>query len=77
MAEYVKFSVPKEIIEAQTSLLTKLKKTGKIRIGANEATKAVERATAKLVLIAEDVSPPEIVMNLPVLCKEKNIPFSY
>jgi large subunit ribosomal protein L7Ae len=27
--------------------------------------------------IAEDVAPKEIVMHLPVLCTEKNIPFSY
>lgn len=48
--------------------------TGKIKRGANEATKALERGTAKLVVIAKDVSPPEIVMHLPLLAKEKNIP---
>lgn len=49
--------------------------TGKIKIGANETTKAVERGIAKLVVIAEDVEPKEVVMHLPYLCKEKNIPF--
>ncbi|MBN2127820.1 MAG: 50S ribosomal protein L7ae [Candidatus Diapherotrites archaeon] len=77
MADYVKFSVPKEISEAQTDLIKKIKKTGKIRVGANEATKAVERKTAKIIFIAGDVTPPEIVMHLPVLCKEKSIPFTY
>ncbi|MBI2146414.1 50S ribosomal protein L7ae [Candidatus Woesearchaeota archaeon] len=48
--------------------------TGKIRKGANEATKAIEKGTAKLVVYAEDVSPKEIVMHLPLLCKDKNIP---
>ena len=47
---------------------------GKIKVGVNEVTKAIERGVAKLVLIARDVSPPEIVMHLPLLCKEKNIP---
>ena len=28
-------------------------------------------------LIAEDVSPKEVLMHLPVICKEKNIAFSY
>ena len=34
----------------------------------------MELGTAKLVLYAKDVEPKEIVMHLPVLCKEKNIP---
>ena len=48
--------------------------TGKIRKGVNEATKAVERGIAKLVVVAEDVDPPEIVMHLDPLCNEKKIP---
>lgn len=48
--------------------------TGKIRKGSNEATKALEKGKAKLVVIAKDISPPEITMHLPVLAKEKNIP---
>ena len=48
--------------------------SGKIRKGANEVTKAIEKGIAKLVVYAEDVSPKEIIMHLPLLCKEKNIP---
>ena len=50
------------------------KKTGKIKKGTNEVTKAVERGTAKLVVTAKDVNPPEIIMHLPALCEEKKIP---
>jgi len=50
------------------------KNTGKIRKGTNEATKAIERGIAKLVIIAQDVEPKEIVMHLPVLCNEKKCP---
>ncbi len=50
------------------------KSTGKIKKGSNEVTKALERGTAKLVVVANDVSPPEIVMHLPLLAKEKGIP---
>ncbi len=77
MAEYVKFQVPDELKARQATLLEKIAKTGKVRIGSNEATKAAERGTAKLIVIAEDVTPPEIVMHLPLICKEKNIPFTY
>jgi len=60
-----------------------LKKEGKrleekmIRRGVNEVTKAVDRGKAKLVVIAMDVEPEEIVMHLPPLCEEKGVPYTY
>jgi len=56
------------------SIVEKAKKTGKVDKGTNEVTKAIELGVAKLVLYAKDVEPKEIVMHIPVLCKEKNIP---
>ncbi len=50
------------------------RKTGKIRKGCNEVTKMIEKEKAKFVVYAADVSPKEIVMHLPLLAKEKNIP---
>jgi len=50
------------------------RKTGKIEKGTNEVTKAIERGTAKMVVVAEDVQPKEIIQHIPVLCKEKGIP---
>jgi len=71
MAE--KNELPKEVIDKILQLVEIAKNTGKIRKGTNEATKAVERGIAKLVVIAEDVEPKEIVMHLPALCSEKKI----
>src|SRR3989338_5716105 len=48
--------------------------TGKIKKGTNEVTKSIERGTAKLVVFAKDVNPPEVIMHIPLLCKEKGIP---
>jgi large subunit ribosomal protein L7Ae len=48
--------------------------SGKLKKGTNESTKALERGTAKLVVIAKDVSPPEVTMHLPLIGKEKGIP---
>ena len=50
------------------------KNTGKIKRGINEATKALERGIAKLVVFAKDVQPKEITLHLPVLAKEKGVP---
>jgi len=68
-------SLPEELVEKVLQLIEKARTSGKIRKGTNETTKAVERGQAKLVIIAEDVDPPEIVMHLPVLCEEKGIPY--
>jgi len=50
------------------------KATGKIRKGGNEVTKSLERGEAKLVLVAGDITPPEVTMHIPLLAKEKGIP---
>jgi len=76
-APYVKFETPKELADKALELVEIAKNSGKIRKGMNETTKAVERGQAKLVIIAEDINPPEIVMHLPALCEEKKIPFIY
>ena len=64
----------KETIEKVYEAIELAKASGKVSKGANEATKALERGTAKLVAIAADVQPPEIVMHLPLLAKEKDTP---
>ncbi|RLI28707.1 50S ribosomal protein L7ae [Candidatus Bathyarchaeota archaeon] len=74
---YVRFEVPKELAEAAYEALRIAKDTGKIRRGTNETTKSVERGVAKLVLIAEDVDPPEVVAHLPLLCEERKVPYVY
>jgi len=50
--------------------------TGKVKIGVNETTKAIERGVAKLIVAAEDVEPKEIIMHLSPLCNEKKIPYA-
>ncbi|MFX0162552.1 MAG: 50S ribosomal protein L7Ae [Candidatus Hodarchaeota archaeon] len=76
---YVSFDAPEEIVKEALKILEKSRETegGKIKRGTNETTKAVERGIAKLVFIAKDVDPPEIVAHLPLLCDEKNIPYIF
>lgn len=76
MAGLVKFEVPDKLMAEQLELVEKARKKGKVKVGINEVTKAIERGVAKLVLVAEDVNPIEVVMHLPLLCKEKGIPCS-
>ena len=74
---YVKYEAPKEIVDAAYEALSIASKSGAVRKGTNEATKAVERAQAKLVVIAEDVDPPEVIAHLPLLCDERKIPYVF
>jgi len=74
---YMKFEVPEDLQNEALTLLEKAKETGKLKKGTNEATKAVESGFAKLVYIATDVTPPEIVAHLPYLCEEKNSAYVY
>jgi len=74
---YVKFETPTEVANAAYEALQIALRTGKIRKGTNETTKAIERGQARLVIIAEDVDPPEIVAHLPILCDERKIPYVY
>ena len=64
--------MPEKVYEA----IELARKTGQIKKGVNEVTKAIEKGTAKLVAAAKDVSPPEIIMHLPLLCKEKGIVYA-
>jgi large subunit ribosomal protein L7Ae len=74
---YVKFEVSKELADAAYEALQIAAKTGAVRKGTNETTKAIERSNAKLVIIAEDVDPPEVVAHLPLLSEERKIPYLF
>jgi len=46
-----------------------------IKHGLNHITNLVESKRAKLVVIAHDVEPIELVVWLPTLCRKMNVPF--
>ena len=50
---------------------------GHLKRGANEVTKSLNRGQASLVLIAADAEPIEILMHLPLLCEDKNVPYVF
>lgn len=64
----------KELHEKVLEAIELAKTTGKIKKGVNEVTKAIEKQQAKLVAVAKDVQPQEIVMHIPLLAKEKDVP---
>ncbi|KAH7387016.1 hypothetical protein KP509_16G000400 [Ceratopteris richardii] len=45
--------------------------------GANEATKNINRGIAKFIVMAADTEPLEILLHLPLLAEDKNVPYVF
>ena len=69
------YEVPEVLQTEALDVLKLAAQTGKVRKGTNETTKSVERGVAKLVYIAENVDPVEIVLHVPLLCRDRKIPY--
>lgn len=48
-----------------------------LKFGLNHVTTLVEEGKAKLVVIAHDVDPIELMSFLPALCRKKGIPYAF
>ena len=48
-----------------------------LRKGANEATKTLNRGIAEFIVMAADAEPLEILLHLPLLCEDKNVPYVF
>jgi len=48
-----------------------------LKKGANEATKTLNRGIAEFVVLTADTEPLEILLHLPLLCEEKNVPYVF
>ncbi|KAI6234116.1 Ribonucloprotein [Aphelenchoides fujianensis] len=48
-----------------------------LKKGANEATKTLNRGIAEIVVMAADAEPLEIILHLPLLCEDKNVPYVF
>merc|ERR1712113_464877 len=53
----------------------KTKKPQVIKYGLNHVTTLIENKSAKLVVIAHDVDPIELVCWMPALCRKKDVPY--
>ena len=67
---FVTYEAPSELSEKAYLATETARDGGKVRKGSNEVTKLIERGQAKLVVMALDVEPPEILAHLPMLCEE-------
>lgn len=66
-----------DLTAAILQLVSEASNNKQLKKGANEVTKTLNRSVAELVIIAGDTDPIEIVMHLPILCEDKNVPYIY
>lgn len=45
--------------------------------GANEATKTLNRGISEMIIMTADAEPIEILLHLPLLCEDKNVPYVF
>ncbi|XP_032670582.1 NHP2-like protein 1 homolog [Odontomachus brunneus] len=48
-----------------------------LRRGANESTKTLNRGLSEFIIMAADAEPLEILLHLPLLCEDKNVPYVF
>ena len=78
MSVHIAFETPKAVQDNVYELVKLVGSgNGRLKKGSNEVTKAAERGTAKMIVMAENVNPAELLAHIPLICKEKSIPFIY
>ena len=78
MSVHIAFETPKDVQDSVYELVKLVANdNGRLKKGSNEVTKAAERGTAQMVVMAENVNPAELLAHIPLICKEKKIPFIY
>lgn len=48
-----------------------------LKKGANETTKTLNRGISEFIIMAADTEPIEILLHLPLLCEDKNVPYVF
>ncbi|KAI0414386.1 ribonucleoprotein-associated protein [Xylaria grammica] len=64
-------SLTQELLDLVQQANRQLKK------GANESTKALSRGVSEIIILAGDCTPLSILLHLPLLCEDKNVPYVY
>ena len=78
MSVHIAFETPKDVQDSVYELVKLVGSgEGRLKKGSNEVTKAAERGTAQMIVMAENVNPGELLAHIPLICKEKKIPFIY
>jgi len=80
MAQEASAAWPLADTKLENSLLDLVQQTShahQLKKGANECTKTLNRGVAELIVLAADTVPLAILLHLPLLCEDKNVPYVF
>ncbi|KAF7295376.1 Ribonucloprotein [Mycena indigotica] len=66
-----------ELTNSILELVQQASQYKQLKKGANEATKTLNRGIAEFIVLTADTEPLEILLHLPLLCEEKNVPYVF
>ncbi|ODV62937.1 snoRNA-binding protein NHP2 [Ascoidea rubescens DSM 1968] len=68
---------PKKLNKKILKTVKKASKQKHVRRGVKEVVKALRKGDKGLVVIAGDISPPDVISHLPVLCEDNTVPYLF
>lgn len=80
MPSVVTFAQPLANKKLNKKVLKTVKKASKaknVKRGVKEVVKALRKGEKGLIVIAGDISPPDVISHLPVLCEDNKVPYIF
>lgn len=74
------FAKPLASKKLNKKVLKTVKKSSKVKHvkrGVKEVVKALRKGEKGLVIIAGDISPPDVISHIPVLCEDSSVPYVF
>lgn len=68
---------PKKLNKKVLKTVKKASKAKHVKRGVKEVVKALRKGEKGLVIIAGDISPPDVISHIPVLCEDSSVPFVF
>ncbi|KAG7193665.1 snoRNA-binding protein [Scheffersomyces spartinae] len=76
----LKFAQPLAPKKMNKKILKTVKKASKakhVKRGVKEVVKALRKGEKGLVVVAGDISPPDVISHIPVLCEDSSVPYVF
>ncbi|KAL4466478.1 hypothetical protein ABPG72_016619 [Tetrahymena utriculariae] len=68
---------PAKLEKKILKLTKKQVKTKNIKRGVKEVVKAIRKGATGVCIMAADISPPDVLSHIPVICENKDIPYAF
>ncbi|CCH42486.1 H/ACA ribonucleoprotein complex subunit 2 [Wickerhamomyces ciferrii] len=74
---FAKPLAPKKLNKKVLKTVKKASKAKHVKRGVKEVVKSLRKGEKGLVVIAGDISPPDVISHIPILCEDSSVPFVF